>query len=96
METTTMFLVITLAALVLLALLQAYRIRKGGKFSSNFAKLFGVILLASFAAIAAGSGMAEEARTPLFTLLGTFAGYFAGAKSGTAAEDGAPGQENVL
>ncbi|SDS20932.1 hypothetical protein SAMN04488570_1372 [Nocardioides scoriae] len=83
--------------ILMLTVLQGMRILKGGKFSSNFAKLFGLITLAVLATIIAVQGIPEEARTPLFTLFGTIAGYLAGSKTSAATvPDGAKINENGL
>ena len=94
-------------ALILLSTLQGMRILKGGTFSSNFAKLFGLIVIAALgSALAASGDISAEARAAIYTLLGTLAGYLAGAKPSTrttrSGRPGADGQddsastENVL
>jgi hypothetical protein len=68
-------------ALVLLFLLQGIRMLKGGLFSVNFSRVFGLTLIASLAvALVFATGISDDAKTGAFTLLGTIAGYLAGSK----------------
>jgi cytochrome c biogenesis factor len=70
-----------------LAALQWKRVSMGGRFSLNFLKGYGLILVATLGAALALSDAPKADKTGAFTLLGTIAGYLAGAKV-TSGDDG--------
>ncbi|WP_235735338.1 hypothetical protein [Nocardioides alcanivorans] len=95
MSTQNALLVFCAVALALLSVLQAARILKGGTFSSNFAKLFGIIVIAALGcALAVTSSLTTEARTAIYTLLGTLAGYLAGARPASGSGGGGTNGDN--
>lgn len=67
--------------MILIAILQAIRLLKDGRFSTSLLVLFGLIMMATFAAYLVLSPVPDAARTAAFTLFGTIAGYLAGVKS---------------
>lgn len=75
--------------------LQAYRMTKGGKFSANFVKAYGLILIATLGTVLIFADVTSEAKTGAYTLLGTIAGYIAGTGKQTVAPQGGA-EEGVL
>jgi len=65
-------------ALGALTIIQLVRVFKGGRFSTNFIVLFGLVLLLILATMLVLIKIDESARTAVFTLFGTIAGYLAG------------------
>lgn len=78
------------AALVAVAVLQGMRILQKGAFSANFTRLYGLVMIATFASVLVFADVDEQSETGAFTLLGTIAGYLAGAKP-TSTGSGAGG-----
>ena len=73
-------------AMLAIVALQAIRMVKGGLFSANFIKAYGLILIATLGSALIFADADADAKTGAFTLLGTIAGYLAGA--GKKAPDG--------
>lgn len=72
----------------LLVLTGVYWFRR--RMNATFARMYGLVLVAVLAVALAFADVQDEARTAAFALLGTIAGYLAGAKTQTqpAAPDG--------
>ena len=83
------------AAMAMVALIQAIRIMKGGQFSANFTRLYGLVLVATLGAALVVANVDTDARTGAFTLFGTIAGYLAGARTSNTA-DAAGNEGGVL
>lgn len=66
------------ACLALLAGTQLVRILKSGMFSTNFAKLYGLLFVAIMGTVLVFVNVDDESKAPAYTLLGTVAGYLAG------------------
>jgi hypothetical protein len=79
-------------ALVVVAVIQGVRVFKGGSFGATFARMYGLILIATLAAVLVFADVDDESKTGAFTLLGTIAGYLAGARSQPATQDGQSGE----
>lgn len=88
MTITTMLLLFGGLALVLLAVLQGIRVFKGGKFTTNFSKSYGLIVLATFGVALATATVSDTAKSAAYGLLGTIAGYLAGSKASTSTGGG--------
>lgn len=77
-----------LVAILLVAGLQRQRIKRGGKFSATFARVFGLTIIATLGVALTFTSVTSDARAAAFTLLGTIAGYLVGAK--VQPEEGSP------
>jgi len=73
---------LSLGALALLIFAFVYLKEK--KVSATFARIFGLVVVAILGVGLGFSNLTDAARTAGFTLLGTIAGYLAGAKTQTA------------
>lgn len=65
-------------ALLTLAYLQGMRLRRGGQINTNFVVIYGLVTISTLGGTIAFAAVDESARTAVFTLLGTVAGYLAG------------------
>jgi hypothetical protein len=75
-------------SLLVVGVLQGIRLIKGGKFSATFARVYGLILIATLAAALVFANVDGASKTGAFTLLGTIAGYLAGARPTTTTTTG--------
>jgi hypothetical protein len=78
---------------VVLILTLVFLVRRDD-FNTSFGRIYALLALASLAVALAFANIASEAKTAAFTLLGTIAGYLAGAKASETTEtttSGAPG-----
>ena len=69
--------VFVVVALFPLALIGWWRTKNGEVFSTMFARLYGLLVVAGLGVLLVSSDADNEARTGAFTLLGTVAGYLA-------------------
>lgn len=85
-------------AMLAIVVLQAIRMSKGGLFSTNFIKAYGLILIATLGSALIFADADANAKTGAFTLLGTIAGYLAGAgkKSADGGSSGGGETETLL
>ncbi|MCP3997396.1 MAG: hypothetical protein GY722_20415 [bacterium] len=85
--------ILAFGVVILLIFTLIYMWRKG--VNVTFARLYGLIVIAVIASALAFAEVTDEARTAAFTLLGTIAGYLAGARAASgeapaAVEGGSP------
>jgi hypothetical protein len=81
-------------ALAFVGGVQLIRSFRGESFSVTFARLYGLIMLATLASVLVFADVDSSAKTGAFTLLGTIAGYLAGARptgGGGAVDDDGDG-----
>lgn len=88
-NTELMIAVLAFGALALL-IVGAVQARRGRAMTSNFVKLYGLLFIATLATAVVFPDLSDDARTGVYTVFGTIAGYLAGARPvATPTESGA-------